>query len=359
MKPTVTVCVTCVGGRLIHDILVALRGAPDFDVYLVGIDADPTAAGRLLCDRFEVLPMVESDEETYLEKLLALHEEIGIDAYIALSDAESRFAARHRDMLRTKGIQPSVSSAETVRVMTDKLLMLQRLEQCQVDTGPFRGVDTLDDARRALEAFGYPARRAVIKPRDGRGSRGVLIADGDEPTFRRLLPERFCGTGTFESLRGAMDREGMSFERLICVPYFDGPVFDIDCIAVAGELTDAAARLRQLKNPLWPTSTGHRVTMDPATLAYARELCAAFVVDGAGDFDVVLVDGERPLLFDAGARFSGSVGGSFTAGANFPAQLVRTLLNLPREPLQISDGMVLRPFLTMAPIPASNQDDLL
>lgn len=357
--PTVTVCVTCVGGRLIYDFVRALRSAADFRVKIIGIDADPNAAGRLLCDHFHVFPMAESDEGLYLKNLLHLHEDVGLDVYIPLSEAESRLAAKHRELLVNKGIMPSSSNIETVRVMTDKLLMLQRLQDQSIDAGPFLGVNTASEAQDAVHAMGYPKNRVVIKPRDGRGSRGVLIASAKENSFRRLLPERFCGTGSFESLCHAMKQEGMTFERLICVPYYEGPVFDVDCIAIKGQLSDIAARLRQLRNPFWPTSTGHRVTMDPIVLAYAKKLCSAFEVDGAGDFDIVLVNGERPLLFDAGSRFSGSVGGSLAAGGNFPAQLVRTLLGLPRKKLDIRDGVVIRPFLTMAPIPSENQDDLL
>jgi biotin carboxylase len=359
MKPTITVCVTCVGGRLIFDIVTALRAATDFEVFLLGIDADPSAAGRLLCDRFEVLPMAEQDEEGYLQRLLALHREIGIDVYIPLSEPESMLAARHRELLREHGIRPSVGSADTVRVMTDKLLMHQRLEDRGIDAGSFVAVDTAEQARRALETLGYPDRRVVLKPRSGRGSRGVLIADASQNIFRRLLPERFCGSGDFEALRDAMAEQEMTFENLLAVPYRDGPVFDVDCIAENGRLTDISARLRQLKNPLWPTSTGHRIAMDPRVLDYARQLCTAFGVDGAGDFDIVLSEGTRPLLFDAAARFSGSVGGSFTAGANFPAQLVRLLMELPRQPLAVEDGVVLRPYVTMARIPPINQDDFL
>ncbi len=53
--PTVTVCVTCVGGRLIYDIARAIRDVDDFVVKIVGVDADPEAHGRLLCDVFETL----------------------------------------------------------------------------------------------------------------------------------------------------------------------------------------------------------------------------------------------------------------------------------------------------------------
>jgi carbamoyl-phosphate synthase large subunit len=359
MKPVINVCVTCVGGRLTYDSVRALRAAEDFDVFLIGIDADPTAAGRLLCDHFSVAPMAEEDEDGYIDHLLALHERFGINALIALSEGECRIVSDHRDSLQAKGINCSVSSAEVVRTMTDKLLMLQCLQDQDIDPGPFRAVDSEAEAEAAIAELGYPDRRVVLKPRAASGSRGVLIADASMSGFQRLLPERFCGAGPYQSLIGAMADEGMGFENLIAVPYYEGPVFDVDCIAVNGELVDVAARLRQLKNPLWPTSTGHKISMDPRVLELAKKLCRAFGVHGAGDFDIVLENGETPRLFDSGARFSGSVGGSFTAGANFPAQLVRVLVGLPRQDETIEDGVVLRPYITMARIPAANEDDLL
>lgn len=357
--PHYTVLVTCVGGRLIYDILHALRMAEDFTLTLLGCDSDPQAHGRLLVDHFEVVGRAEDDEEAYVGRLLALRRDRGLDAVIALSEGECRAIACHRDRLAAAGIRTSVSPWPTVQAMTDKRLMMERLDARGIDTGGHAVVDSEDDARAALRALGYPAGRVVLKPRRGAGSRGVMIIDAERREWEALLPNRFCGTGDFDAVRGAMVREGAGFADLIAVPYHDGPVFDVDCLADAGILTDVACRLRQLRNPLWPTSTGHRVTMDARVMDLARRLCAAFAVEGAADFDIVLKDGDRPLLFDAGARYSGSVGGSFTAGMNFPAQLVRVMFGRPRWPYEIEDGCVLRPYITMASIPRANEQDFL
>lgn len=357
--PTVKILVTCVGGRLIYDIVHALRAADDFNARVIGIDADPQAHGRLLCDRFAVLPIAEAQPQAYVAQLLALHADDQIDVILALSEGEARILSQNRETFLDRGVHLSVSSADTVETMSDKLLMLERVQGSGLHSTPFMPIESLRDLDIALNEFAYGRAKVVVKPRRGRGSRGVLIFDADRAEFEPLLPNRFCGTGPREAVLRAMEAEDMGLEELLAVPYVGGPVFDVDCIAVGGALSDVSARLRQLRNPLWPTSTGHKIVLDPDVLAYASALCEAFGVDGAADYDIALDDDDRPVIFDAGARFSGSVGGSFTAGGNFPAQLVRVLMGLERQPMTIADGMVLRPYITMAAIPAANEADLL
>ena len=357
--PRITILVTCVGGRLIYDVIKALREVDDFAANIIGIDADPESHGRLLCDRFEVLPMAEKEPEKFLKSLMALHEEQPIDVLLALSEGEARLVSKHRDELIDLGMRVSSSSYETVITMTDKLLMLERITQKGIHSTPFFSVDSLEDFDHALKELGYGSRKVVFKPRRAAGSRGVLIADATHDGFMSLLPERFCGTGNRDAVLEAMAKEGMELNEIVAVPYVGGNVFDVDCIAKKGQLIDFAARRRQLKNPLWPTSTGHKVDLRPDVREYASQLCKAFSVDGAGDFDIAVDEGGKPVLFDAGARFSGSVGGTLTAGGNFPAQLVRSLMKMPCPPMAIRDQVVLRPYLTMAEIPEVNETDLL
>ena len=52
MFPKINICITCVGGRLIYDIIRSIRDADDYQVILIGVDANKDAHGRLLCDKF-------------------------------------------------------------------------------------------------------------------------------------------------------------------------------------------------------------------------------------------------------------------------------------------------------------------
>lgn len=353
------ICVTCVGGRLIYDTIHALRSATDLGAWILGVDTDPDARGRLLCEAFEIIPSAATDGPVWFSQMYALLKRERVNVLIILSDTESKIIANHHDELNMIGVRSSVSSAKTVETITDKLILLTKLSAAGVDVGEFRGVNSREEMRQAAAVLGYPRRRVVIKPRFASGSRGVMILDANEGAFRALLPHRFCGIGNFGSIEAAMTAEGASFERLVAVPYYDGPVFDVDCIVRRGQVLDVCARLRQLRNPLSPTSTGHKIVLDQRVIDYSCLIAKILEIDGAGDLDVILVDGERPIVLDAGARFSGSVGGSVTAGANFPAQLVRVLLGRDTVPLRPIDGMALRPYITMAAIPAANEGLLL
>lgn len=355
----VRICVTCVGGILIYDTMKGLRSAEDLNAWILGIDADGDAHGRLLCDAFAIVPNASRDGPAWFSAIRDLLVRERIDALLILSDAESRLVAPRREELRSLGIVTSVSSAATVERVTDKLALLTHLSQQGIDVGDFVAVDDREGMHHAAVELGFPARRVVVKPRNASGSRGVMILDQAERSFRALLPRRFCGTGDIAAVEAAMTAQGVSFAGMIAVPYYDGPIFDVDCISRDGEMIDACARLRQLRNPLSPTSTGHKIVLDERVIEYADRLARALPIDGAGDFDIILTDGNRPIVIDAGARFSGSIGGSVTAGANFPAQLIRVLLGRPTQPLQPQNGLAIRPYVTMAAIPANNADQIL
>jgi carbamoyl-phosphate synthase large subunit len=359
MKFLFNVCITCIGGYLIRDIIDSLHDAHDFDVLIIGVDANPSAHGRLLCDRFEVLPVAEEDEFGYIDSILKIHEDIGIDVLITLSEGESRVVARYRDRLIDAGIRVSVSNSSTVEIMTDKLMMLQHMDKNHIDAGLFVPINNNDDVKDALKFLGYPEEKVVLKPRKSAGSRGVIIYDSYMSKVEYLLEERFCISGSFDDIEKELSNKGIVLANFIATPYYDGPVFDVECIAINGKVTDMAARKRQLKNPLSPISTGHKVDMNSNVLAFAKKLCLVFNVNGSADFDIVLNDIETPRLLDSGARFSGSVGGSYIAGANFMAQLVRVLMEVPYKPLEIRNNCILRPFVSMSEIPKDNEKDFL
>lgn len=358
-RPRFVVCVTCVGGRLIFDIIRALRDATDYSVTVIGVDADPSAHGRLLCDAFVALPMAEENPDGWVQGVIDLKTRFGIQGLICLSDQEARLAAQNRARFSECGIRTSVSSWETVNKMTDKLLLLQTLADGGLEVGPFESVDTPESARSAVARLGYPVTRVVLKPRWGRGSRGVLVCDASRSGFELFLPDRFCGTGTLEQICDEMLHRKMDFNGWVAVPYWDGPVFDVECIVAGGDVVLSAARRRQLRNPFSPTSTGHLLDMNQTVLAYAKRMCEILRVEGAADFDIVLRENGAPAPFDASARFSGSIGGSYTAGGNFLAQLLRVMFGLPLVPYEIRDQTPLRPFITMGAIPDANSNELL
>jgi len=354
-----TIVVTCVGGALIYDVINALRNAPDFAARIIGCDADPHAIGRVLTDRFVVMPYAERDPSAYIDAIWQVIGEENPDLVLPLSEGESRVLAEIRDDLVGVGVSVSVSSLESVVVMTDKLMLMQRLRAKRIHCLDCLPVSNLDELDLALKELGYPRRAVVVKPRRASGARGIWIFDSKIKKFQPGPGQRQSGWGDRDAIVKEFELTNSDLENRVATPFVEGPIYDVDCIAINGEALDIVPRLRQWRDPLTAASTGNRVEMNTEVIRYCRDLCRALNVDGAADYDVVLDSDGRAVVLDAGTRLSGSVGGAVAAGANIPAQLVRVLTGLKRIKFDINNGCVIRPFLTFAEIPSKNQHDLL
>lgn len=353
------ICVTCVGGILIYDFIKALRDASDYDVHVFGVDSDPEAHGRLLCDSFDTVPRADRDPAGWLERMSALIRINAIDGVICLSDKEAKIAAENHALWSKLGVEMSVGPKQTAEIMTDKLHLLSALAEGGLDTGRFLPVNSVAEVRTVVEQLGYPGTKVVVKPRRESGSRGVLVCDASRDAFTRFLDNRLCGAGRLEQVIEVARANGMTFEDCIAVPYWDGPVFDVECLVQNGKVVQTVARRRQLRNIYSPTSTGHIVDMNPAVVGYAHRMCEILGVERAADFDIVLRPDGKPAPFDASPRFSGSVGGGYYAGVNIISQLVRVMFALPLASFAVRNGVPLRPFRTLTAIPVANADILL
>jgi len=358
-KSALKICVTCVGGILIYDFIKALRDADDYDVHVFGADSDPEAHGRLLCDSFDIVPRADRDPAGWLERMTGLIKTNAIDGVICLSDKEAKIAADNHPIWRDLGVETSVGPKRTAEVMTDKLHLLSALAEHGLDTGGFLPVHSTGEVRKAVEQLGYPGTRVVVKPRRESGSRGVLVCDASRGSFTHFLHNRLCGAGRLEQVIEIAREGGMTFEDCIAVPYWDGPVFDVECLVQGGKVVQTVARRRQLRNIYSPTSTGHIVDMQPSVVNYAHRMCEILGVERAADFDIVLRPDGKPAPFDASPRFSGSVGGGYYAGVNIISQLVRVMFGMPLASFTVRNGVPLRPFRTLTAIPEANADMLL
>ena len=102
MKLKIKICVTCVGGRLMYDIISALKDADDYDIKIIGIDSDKNAPGRLLCDNFYVVPHAEKNSSGWLEKIIYIHKKHKLNGLIAFSEGESRLVGEHRKLFKER-----------------------------------------------------------------------------------------------------------------------------------------------------------------------------------------------------------------------------------------------------------------
>lgn len=357
----IRIALTCVGGRLSYDTIHALRSAGDFACWLLGIDGNPDGDPRVLCDEFRVLPSAAEDAEAFVHAALETCKEFSITFLILSSDEEVKAVQGLHDRFAAIGTTLSCGRDCPIDMVMDKLDLYRTLGDAGVQTIKFAEVSSLEDLQREAIRMGYPEVKLVLKPRTGRGSRGVILLDPAVSEFSNLIPNRFCGTCSLDLAEDAFAENGQTFADYLLMEYMEGDTYDVDVIARDGAALEIVSRLRQLRNVFWPTSTGHKVLRNARAQAVVTAACEVMGMDGASDFDVIMRGPDDPIILDAACRFSGSVGASIPAGINVPAQMVRERLGLDFVPQAATarDGVVVRPFLTMAEIPEHNETDLL
>ena len=55
----------------------------------------------------------------------------------------------------------------------------------------FVEIDSLDDIKYYAKNFGYPQKKLVLKPKFGRGSRGVIICDSNKKKYQDLILQSY------------------------------------------------------------------------------------------------------------------------------------------------------------------------
>ena len=86
MAPKINICITCVGGRLIYDIIRSIRDADDYKAHIIGVDSNKNAHGRLLCDKFYMVPDAERQPKKWLKSILQINNSDKIDVMQVFSE---------------------------------------------------------------------------------------------------------------------------------------------------------------------------------------------------------------------------------------------------------------------------------
>lgn len=112
-----------------------------------------------------------ASDPAMVDVLLKVIQDHGVDAVIPSVSDELPAVARAADA-RHFPVPVVISSADAVAAAHDKYLTMQALDAAGVAVPRYRRADAFASAERALDYFGTDI---VVKPRVGRGSRGVVL----------------------------------------------------------------------------------------------------------------------------------------------------------------------------------------
>lgn len=159
-----TVLVTGIGGNVGQGILRNIISL-NLPIRIIGIDIAGFTPGNHLCDATYRVPY--SYDESYIPTIKGIIEKEKVDLVIPSTDYEVYYLAENKEKL---GATILASEAQTAKIYLDKYQTYTYLSQHGI---PF--------AKSWLpEEYDFSESEIIAKPREGRGSRGILI-NPDKP----------------------------------------------------------------------------------------------------------------------------------------------------------------------------------
>ena len=160
-----TVLVTGIGGNVGQGVLRNIKSL-DLDITVVGTDIANFTAGNHLCDFTYEVPYSYSDQ--YIPTIQKIIEKENIQLIIPTTDYEIYYLSLHQSVLKAKVV---ASHPEVAKIYLDKYLTYTHHKKLDI---PFS---------RSWLPSEFEYEIIIVKPREGRGSRGIQINPENPKSF--------------------------------------------------------------------------------------------------------------------------------------------------------------------------------
>lgn len=346
MTEGLNVLITCIGGFYGLDTIEALKSDKELDVRVFGVDSDETVVNRYFADSFSVVPSAESHPDDFVEALLSLCNEFSIGAVIPGSDEEAYALSKAKSDFNQIGTECAVQDLGTMELIRDKLLFFQKISNEKFGIPKFADVSVVEDIKTAASRLGYPKRRIILKPRVGRGARGLIVIDENVVRPSHGTESRGYWLGNLESAVDMLEEKDQPL-NLIGMEFLSGDIYDVDCLSNSGEPIYIVPRRRLWDTPFSRGIEGHVIEHNQEIIDITSKIVRALKLSYAFDCDFGTFEGGAPGVLEVNPRWSGSVAASRAAGVNIPALLARDLMGLPLPDLKVMHGAKIFPVSRM------------
>jgi len=154
-----TVLVTGIGGNVGQGILRNIISL-DLPIRLIGIDISSFTAGNHLCDFTYVVPY--SYSENYIPTIQTIIDKEKVELIIPSTDYEVYYLSKNKEELKAIVL---ASDCKTAKIYLDKF-----------ETYNYFKAKNIPFAKSWIPSeYDFSEKEIIAKPREGRGSRGILI----------------------------------------------------------------------------------------------------------------------------------------------------------------------------------------
>ena len=298
----------------------------DVDVILFVGDANPTAFGKFLNDKFVVLP--KATEGVFTDFVLNYCVENDINVVFPLVTLELFRFAEVKDIFEAKGIKIIVSERESLEIANNKSRLYEHLKRKGILTPNFEVVKR-GDFEGLLSAFknlNYPNQPIVVKPSVSNGSRGVRIVNDSIDKLNLLF--NFKPNSLYISFVELSEiLRGSDFPELLVSEYLPDEEYTVDTIVENGKPKIILPRWRKKTNG--GISVEGQFIENQEIIEYCRQIINSLNLDGPIGIQVKKgLDGRFKIL-EINPRIQGTSVAAMGLGINLPLSIVHQIVGKP------------------------------
>ncbi|WP_339889382.1 ATP-grasp domain-containing protein [uncultured Flavobacterium sp.] len=284
------------GCSVSEGLLKCLRNAKYENITI--LEHSKNAAHIYRVDNYLITNKTPDDGEDYIDNLITICKENNIDVVLPGSTWEARIISEFKDKLNKSNIITLVNNIETITIGDDKWNTYEYLSKLGIGTP-----ETFLDIEEVVnnEKTTYPI---IIKPRQGRGSQNIFIAQNEIEL--RIICDYFVIKGLNYIIQEFIGRNDHEY--------------------TVGVISDKNGKVIQsivMKRLLLGGATGYAEVCEPG---FINEFCedVARKVNSTGPINIQLRldNNNKPSLFEINPRFSGSAPMRTLAGFNEPQMII-------------------------------------
>lgn len=324
----VRVLLTCVGGKFSRNTIKLLKESKDPEIMVIGVDSSGDIGRMDSLENFYIVP--RGSDKKYIPKLLEVCKKERIDIVIPCADEEVEAISAFKPQFEKEGISCAAAGRKTIALTNDKFALFECLSGNGMNMPRYRLIKSAEELKQNAAYFGYPKEKFVLKPRCGRGARGIYIIGND---------------GDSMPLEEVLDIFGDLPVNAVAMEYLPGEAYDVDVLARGGDSLCIVPRRRTWLNKLSPCSEGCEVEDNEEIVRFVKKITSILKLNYAYDFDCGITTEGKPALYEINPRFSGAIAASAGAGINMPVMLIRMMrgMDVPVARIKFGTKMIPKP----------------
>lgn len=341
---SLNVLVTMVGAQTSPGILRAIKRNDEREIYLVGVDPVRLVPGAYFVDKFyQVTPSFE-DESKYIEELLRISKEEAIDIILPCGNEDCIAMSKNMDLFIENDVVVVSSNYCTLQNAFDKYIAYNIISRITPEYAPaYHLVKNIDDFIKYSELLGYPDKKIVIKPRYGRGGRGVYTLD-PSINVNALMTEKPSGTLPFEVFKYLLNNTSLEhFPEFIVMEYLPGDVYSVYSLCDHGKSLITIPQRR-----IWGTASNTligEITPNEEYIRPSEKLCESFGFMYNVNMEMKISDTGIPKIFDINPRIAASTAIFRAIDYNLPYLSIKMALGESFYLPPLKEGVVMLRYL--------------